>query len=163
MPSAIAGAPTHRSPSGVALGEDIAIDALETLRSKLCDSAAVDPAAIDAVTGPARNTALLLYWCLHRQDPRLKALADGISAAAVGDEEALAEACGLGEKERAHASMALQMATKLLMQSQMLIPQQRWIQATLAVARASGLIANSLWSHTDAASLEAQSTVRDDY
>jgi len=37
------------------------------------------------------------------------------------------------------------------MQAQMLVPQQRWVQATLGVARMSALIVNEVWSHDDEA------------
>lgn len=40
-------------------------------------------------------------------------------------------------------------ATRVLNQAQMLMPQQRWVQQTLAVARCSALVSNRLWSHTD--------------
>ena len=46
---------------------------------------------------------------------------------------------------------AKQLATKVLMQAQMLVPQQRWVQATLGVARMSALIVNEVWSHDDEA------------
>ena len=49
--------------------------------------------------------------------------------------------------------LANQLATTLLVRSQMLMPRQRWVQPTLAIARASALIATALWSHTDDAAL----------
>lgn len=52
-----------------------------------------------------------------------------------------------------------QLATKLLIKAQMLMPQQRWVQPTLAVAGASALISNALWSHTDEKALASMRTI----
>lgn len=46
-------------------------------------------------------------------------------------------------------------AAEWLVQAQMLIPQQRWVQPTLAIAHASALISTALWSHSDEAALDA--------
>lgn len=54
------------------------------------------------------------------------------------------------------------MATKLLIQCQMLMPQQRWVQVTLAVAKMSALMATALWSHTDPASLAKMASIISD-
>ena len=53
-------------------------------------------------------------------------------------------------------SGANQLATKLLIMGQMLMPQQRWVQPTLAIASLSALVANSLWSHEDETAKSAQ-------
>ena len=55
----------------------------------------------------------------------------------------------------------LAFATKLLMRARVSLPQARWVQQTLSVARASALIANSLWSHTDEAALTLMSKILD--
>ena len=47
------------------------------------------------------------------------------------------------------------LATKLLVKAQMLMPQQRWVQPTLAIASASALVSNALWSHTDEEAISA--------
>jgi hypothetical protein len=81
---------------------------------------------------PRPNPVTLRYWHLWKE--RL--------------EPELAEAAP-PEMAEAKRSAANQLATRLLIQSQMLIPQQRWVQPTLAVAKASALMANALWSHED--------------
>jgi hypothetical protein len=85
-----------------------------------------------------RRNILLLYWHLHRST----------------NEEFL---MGLEDKQaktlETQRGLANQLATTLLVRSQMLMPRQRWVQPTLAIARASALIATALWSHTDEAAL----------
>ena len=41
------------------------------------------------------------------------------------------------------------LATKVLMQAQMMLPQQRWIKAVLATSQLSALFVNELWSHAE--------------
>jgi hypothetical protein len=96
----------------------------------------VDMAWVDQAAGPARKHAVALLWQLNRQRASLKAQDEAVD-----------------RMTRQHASVALQIGTKLLMQAQMMFPHQRIVPSTLCVARASALLANQLWSHTD---LEAQ-------
>ena len=42
---------------------------------------------------------------------------------------------------------------------QMLMPQQRWVQVTLAVAKLSALMATALWSHDDAAAVTKMNSI----
>lgn len=81
-----------------------------------------------------RRNILLLYWHLHRST----------------NEEFYH---GLEDKQaktlETQRSLANQLATTLLVRAQMLMPRQRWVQPTLAIARASALIATALWSHDD--------------
>uniref|UniRef100_A0A7S3XB41 Uncharacterized protein n=1 Tax=Strombidinopsis acuminata TaxID=141414 RepID=A0A7S3XB41_9SPIT len=91
---------------------------------------------LDQASGAVRRHAVAILWQLNRQRAGLKEKDSALDGATAQ-----------------HASVAIQIATKLLMQAQMLFPHQRWVPATLAVARASALVANQLWSHTD---LEAQ-------
>eukprot|EP00965_Chrysotila_dentata_P032786 1092922-Pleurochrysis_carterae.AAC.2 len=123
-------------PSLKELGDDA--ETTEQVLSALQEHEAIDKAAIDGLEGTARRNVVLLYWQLNRQR---KALADAVT---------------LDEKTQKQASEVLRAITKLLLQSQMMMPQQRWIQQTLAVARASALVANSLWSHTDDEALALQ-------
>lgn len=51
------------------------------------------------------------------------------------------------------------LATKLLIKAQMLMPQQRWVQPTLAIASASALVSNALWSHTDEKALASMKSI----
>ena len=92
----------------------------------------IDMEWVKETSGQARRHAIALLWQLNRQRASLKekdASLDGATAQ--------------------HCSVAVQLATKLLVQSQMMFPQQRWVEATLAVARTSSLVANQLWSHTE--------------
>ena len=41
------------------------------------------------------------------------------------------------------------LATKVLMQAQMILPQQRWVKAVVATSKLSALMVNELWSHED--------------
>jgi len=96
----------------------------------------VDMDWVDKASGAARNHAIAMLWQINRQRAALKekdADLDGPTAQ--------------------HASVAVQLATKLLVQAQMYLPQYRWVHAILAVARTSALIANQLWSPDE---LEAQ-------
>lgn len=96
----------------------------------------VDLSWCDGASGRDRKHAIALAWQINRQRASLK------------EKDA-----SLDPNTRQHASVVLQLATKLLVQAQMMFPHQRWVEATLAVARTSGLVANQLWSHED---LEAQ-------
>ena len=92
----------------------------------------VDMEWVKETSGESRRHAIALLWQLNRQRASLKekdAALDGATAQ--------------------HCSVAVQLATKLLVQSQMMFPHQRWVEATLGVARASALVANQLWSHTE--------------
>jgi len=94
---------------------------------------------------PRPNPVTLRYWHLWKE--RL--------------EPELAEAAP-PEMAEAKRSAANQLATRLLIQSQMLIPQQRWVQPTLAVAKASALMANALWSHEDQEALDKMVAILND-
>jgi len=85
-----------------------------------------------------RRNILLLYWHMHKA-----AHEDFLTTLEERTMKTL-------ETQR---SLANQLATTLLVRSQMLMPRQRWVQPTLAIARASALIATALWSHTDEAAL----------
>jgi len=85
-----------------------------------------------------RRNILLLYWHLHRSSN--EAFLQGLE-----DRQA--------KTLETQRGLANQLATTLLVRSQMLMPRQRWVQPTLAIARASALIATALWSHTDEAAL----------
>lgn len=126
------------APSFQELSEDDdggdAYDDMPKIEAILNDCAAFgeDGAALKDLEGTPRRNAILLYYKLNQQRPKLEAA--GLQ---------------LAEETECRASAALQKATKMLVQSQMLMPQQRWVQATLGVAKASALVANSLWSHAD--------------
>eukprot|EP00908_Phaeocystis_cordata_P019350 Transcript_30859.p1 GENE.Transcript_30859~~Transcript_30859.p1 ORF type:complete len:348 (-),score=166.43 Transcript_30859:287-1288(-) len=77
-----------------------------------------------------RRNVLLLFWALYRTK--------------VG-----ADAVELDQMTEQQIMRVKQLATKVLMQAQMLVPQQRWVQATLGVARTSALLVNEVWSHDD--------------
>jgi len=61
----------------------------------------------------------------------------------------LGSAVELDEMTTHYMEATKRLATQLLMHAQMVLPQQRWVHATLAVARVSALLVNELWSHED--------------
>jgi len=90
---------------------------------------------------------VLLYWHLYKQK----------------DEAWFEENKDSLEAEVDHwRGGANQLATSLLIKAQMLLPQQRWVQPTLAVARVSALMANALWSHTESGSLAKMAKILGD-
>lgn len=93
------------------------------------------------------RNVVLLYWHMYKQ-------AD--EAWVESENESLS-----GEVDHWRGG-ANQIATKLLIHCQMLLPQQRWVQPTLAVARTSALFANALWSHTDEAALAKMAKILED-
>lgn len=86
---------------------------------------------LDKLEGVPRRSALLIYWKLFQKEPGLM-------------KELEAKPVKLDRKTEELSQEVVNMGTKLLMQAQMLVPNFRWIEATLAVARTSALIANQL-------------------
>lgn len=123
-------------------GEVVDDNVLKRVEDALVEAGGLEEGALDGAcaAGAPRKHALLLYWHMHRSSM-----------------EELA--ASLPNELDAMRGGANQLATQLLMKAQMLMPQQRWVQPTLAVARVSALIANGLPSHTDAKSLEAMKKI----
>jgi len=92
--------------------------------------------------GMKRKNAILLYWKLHRQQKELKKVDDDLDV-----------------PTQQHASACLQITMKLMMQTQMLLPAQNWVAASVGIAKASALFANQLWSHDDKEAVEMMSDV----
>lgn len=123
---------------GSTLTAEQARERLSKLEDKLESWDAFPVDSLNELPLPQWRNILLLYWHLYKQK----------------DEAWAAEAKEALEGELDHwRGGANQIATKLLIQAQMLLPQQRWVQPTLAVAKTSALLANALWSHTDGAAL----------
>ena len=113
--------------------QDEARAALSKVEDKLEEFEAFPVDALNDLSPVHWRNAVCLYWHLYKQK----------------DEEwTEAQKDSLGEVDHWRGG-ANQIATKLLIQAQMLLPQQRWVQPTLTVARVSALVANALWSHTD--------------
>ena len=103
---------------------------LAKVEAALVEAKAFEAEALAECEAVERRNVLLLYFHMHQSNmPEL-------SAAMPGGLEAM----------RGYINS---IATKLLIKAQMLMPQQRWVQPTLAIARASALIATALWSHED--------------
>ena len=122
-------------------GETVDDAVLDRLEKALVEMGALEEGALSECA--ARKNALLLYWHMNRTaneelaatfPPELDAMRSGMN----------------------------QLATQLLVKAQMLMPQQRWVQQTLAVARVSALVANGLASHTDPAALAAMAKILED-
>jgi len=117
---------------------------LSKVEDKLEEFGAFPVDALNDLPPTQWRNCVLLYWHMYKTKDEAWA-------------EAEKEALG-GEVDHWRGG-ANQIATSLLVKAQMLLPQQRWVQPTLAVARASALIANALWSHTDEAALAKMGTI----
>jgi len=97
----------------------------------LAHATEADAAALRAVkTKPEKKRPLLLLlWALYQHK--------------IGD------ALTLDEMMVRFYEGSRRLATQLLMRLQMMLPQQRLAQPTVAVARVSALLVNALWSHED--------------
>ena len=93
---------------------------------------AADVAALSAVkTKPEKKRPLLLLlWVLYHHK---------VGETVVMFDETMAR----------YYEATRRLATQLLMHAQMVLPQQRWVQQTVAVSRVAALLVNELWSHED--------------
>lgn len=132
---ALAGAPVMGQ-----LGESCDDGVLAKLEGALAAAGAFAADAFAACDKLTRRNCLLLYWHMHQ--PNMGEFAKELPS----EVDVL--------RHRAN-----QLATKLLIQAQMLMPQNRWVQPTLAVARASALISTALWSHTDQKAKQLMATI----
>jgi len=66
----------------------------------------------------------------------------------------LSDSVKLDPKTSVQAKIVQSIGTKLLMQSQQIMQQQKWMQAMLAICSASALFSNELWSHEDPECIE---------
>eukprot|EP00316_Scyphosphaera_apsteinii_P012230 CAMPEP_0119317232 /NCGR_PEP_ID=MMETSP1333-20130426/42420_1 /TAXON_ID=418940 /ORGANISM="Scyphosphaera apsteinii, Strain RCC1455" /LENGTH=407 /DNA_ID=CAMNT_0007323105 /DNA_START=117 /DNA_END=1340 /DNA_ORIENTATION=+ len=55
----------------------------------------------------------------------------------------------LDEQTQQYFETTKRLATQMFMHAQLALPQQRWVQPTLAVSRVAALFVNELWSHDD--------------
>lgn len=76
-----------------------------------------------------RRALLLLLWLLYRAKA--------------------SDTLEMDDRFLGYVEGSKRLATKVLMQAQMMLPQQRWIKATLGTSRLSALLVNELWSHED--------------
>ena len=109
-------------------------DILTKMETALVDAGAFAAADLASCEGHERRNLLLLYWHMHKQN--------------IAELEA-----SLPKEVDMMRSGANQVATGLLVKAQMLMPQNRWVQPTLAIASVSALVSTALWSHTDDKSL----------
>jgi len=110
-------------------------EVLDKLEAAFVEAKAFDAGALVSCKKLVRRNVLLIYWHMHRSN--MKELADSMP--------------GGVEATRGYLN---QLIITLLVKAQMALPQQRWVQPTLAVAGASALISNALWSHTDKEALQ---------
>lgn len=121
-------------PSFATIGEQCNADTIDAMERCLLEQASdADAAALreNTESPEMRRNVLLLFWALYR----IK----------------LNDAVEMDDMTSQQLQRAKQLATKVLMQAQMLVPQQRWVQATLGVARMSAMLVNEVWSHDDEA------------
>jgi len=131
--------PEQREQADAAIAE-ATDELLAKLEAALVAAKAFEAGALAECEPTERRNALILYWHMHQSNmPELAAtMPSGLDSL------------------RAYLN---NLATKLLVKAQMLMPQQRWVQPTLAVAHASALVANALWSHTDEKALGAMRAI----
>jgi len=86
------------------------------------------------MTPALRRNILLMYWVMYSAN--------------------FGEAVKLDPKTTVQAKIVQSIGTKLLMQSQAVMQNQRWVQAMLAICSVSALFSNELWSHEDTACIE---------
>jgi hypothetical protein len=115
---------------GGTIAGDKAKEALSQLEDKLEAIGAFPKDCLNDLDECTWRNAVLLYWHLHK-----------------GSQEAFAATLP-GELDHYRGGVN-QFATKLVIMAQMLFPQQRWVQVTLAIAKFSALLANAMWSHDD--------------
>jgi len=144
--TALCGAPVLREQmerGWTQLGEKVDEAVLEKLEAAFVAEGSLEAGALSECEAAVRKNALMLYWHMHRS--KMTELADSLPS----ELDAL-------------RSGANQLATQLLIKAQMLMPQQRWVQPTLAVGRLSALVSNGLHSHTDEGALEAMTRILQD-
>merc|ERR1719424_143930 len=132
---ALAGCPVMRQ-----VGEEADDEQVGLVESELIDLCAFDTKQLSTLEIVTRRNVILLYWHMHSQ--KLETLEGGLT-----------------EELQHLRARANQLGTKLLIQAQMLMPQQRWVQQTLAVARVSALMATALWSHSDKEASKLMTTI----
>jgi len=128
------------SPIMSRLGEACDEEVLKKLEDGLVAAEQLEANAVASCSALERRNVLLLFW--HMNQSNLTELAAAVTP----------------EVNHLRGG-ANELATQLLIKAQMLMPQRRWVQPTLAVARASALISNALWSHTDPKALAAMRTI----
>jgi len=123
----------------------VAKDALSKVEDKLEELGALKTDELNDIENEChwRNT-VLIYWHMFKQ---------------AADQDFIDSLPGEVDYFRGGAN---QIATKLLIQSQMLMPQKRWVQVTLTVAKMSALMATALWSHTDPEALAKMAKITSD-
>jgi len=144
--TAIAGSPIMREQMTRGwdqLGEKVDDAVLDKVELALVAEGSLESGSLQECEALVRKNALMLYWHMHRS--KLDALAKELPA----ELDAL-------------RGGANQLGTQLLIKLQMLLPQQRLVQPTLAVARLSALVSNGLHSHTDEGALAAMSKILED-
>jgi len=115
-------------------------EVLSKLEAAFVAAGAFDAGALAECAALERRNVLLLFW--HMYQSHLPELASSLTGGVVS-----------------LTSFLNSQATKLLVRAQMLMPQQRWVQPTLAIAHASALLSTALWSHTDEKALEAMRVI----
>jgi len=120
----------------------IIVETIDKIEGALRDEGALDVALIaecNALPRPQRRNVMLLYYQMRCFKWEATLTLDNVS--------------------QAQSSMAHGIALNNLVKAQMLLPQNRWVQATLAVARVSALLSCKLWSHSDDECKEAMAKV----
>ena len=115
---------------GPTMPADKAKEALVSLENKLVEIRAFGEDTLQGLPECQWRNALLLYWHLYK-----------------GSQPDFAVTLP-GEVDHWRGG-AQEFAVTLSLQAQTLIPQQRWVQVTLAISRFSALLINGLCSHND--------------
>jgi len=92
------------------------------------------------------RNAVLMVWHMYKQKPGLEDFAESLP----------------GELDHFRGLVNSIATQQILIECQMLMPQNRWVQVTIANAKLSALMANCLWSHTDPAALTKMNKIISD-
>lgn len=139
----IATCPSLRQIDEITPGDvKVVTETIDKLDAALAEEGAFDDQAREAcneLPRPQRRNIMLLYWQMYQNKLEKKITLDDITAR--------------------QQQITNQIGTSILVKAQMLLVQNRWVQATLAIARVSALISCCLWSHTDEECKKAMATV----
>ena len=140
---AIATCPSMKQIDEVTPGDKkVFVETVDKMEAALREAGAFDAEAVAAcqeLTRPQRRNVNCLYWAMYQVKLEKLVELDDIT----------------GRQQQ----ICTQIGTGILVKAQMLIVQNRWVQAVLAIARVSALISCRLWSHTDAEALEKMAEI----
>ena len=135
---AIATCPSMKQIDEITPGDKkVIVETVDKIEAALSEEGAINAEALAAcqeLTRPQRRNVNCLYWAMYQVK--------------------LEKAVELDEITGRQQQICTQIGTGILVKAQMLIVQNRWVQAVLAIGRVSALISCRLWSHSDKEAIE---------